>query len=294
MTAHSHTQTAVSPTSNAIEPAPYESRHVDAAGVSLHYLDYGTAGRRAMLCVHGGAASGHWFDFVAAGFSGAHHVLAIDQRGHGDSAWVRPPDYSYERYAADLDEFVKKLDLRDFVLVGHSMGGTVALTYAATYPGRAARLVVVDSTLQMTPDRVAKLREVGTRQGRTHASREEFIARFRLRPADSSAAPEVLRHLANHGASRDADGSWRHKFDRSVYATRESIDGLPHWSHIGIPALLVKGERSQRISPAIFAEVQSRCQHIEFAEVAGADHHVTLDNPAGFTHAVNAFLARHP
>jgi pimeloyl-ACP methyl ester carboxylesterase len=281
MTAHSHTQTAVSHAGAAPQPAPYVSRHVDAAGVSLHYLDYGTAGRRPMLCVHGGAASGHWFDFVAAGFSADHHVLAIDQRGHGDSAWARPPDYSYERYAADLDEVVNKLDLRDFVLVGH-----------ATYPGRAVQLVVVDSTLQMTPDRVAKLREVGTRQGRTHASREEFVARFRLRPADSSAAPEVLRHLANHGACQGADGGWRHKFDRSVYATRDPVDGLPHWNHIRIPALLVKGERSQRISPAIFAEVKSRCPQIEFAEVAGADHHVTLDNPTGFTQAVNAFLAK--
>ena len=294
MTAHSHTQTAVSHAGAATQPAPYVSRHVEVAGVSLHYLDYGTAGRRPMLCVHGGAASGHWFDFVAGGFSTEHHVLAIDQRGHGDSSWVQPPDYSYERYAADLDEVVKKLDLRDFVLVGHSMGGTVALTYASTYPGRAARLVVVDSTLQMTPDRVAKLREVGTRQGRSYTSREEFIARFRLRPADSSASPEVLRHLANHGACQDADGSWRHKFDRGVYATRDPVDGLPHWNSIRIPALLVKGERSQRISPAVFAEVKSRCPQVEFAEVAASDHHVTLDNPAGFTQAVNAFLARHP
>ncbi len=220
-------------------------------------------------------------------------MLAIDQRGHGDSAWAQPPDYTYERYAADLDAVVTKLGLNDFTLIGHSMGGTVALTYAATYPGRVSRLVVVDTTLHMTPDRAAKLREVGTRQGRTHATREEFIARFRLRPADSSAAPEVLRHIANRGACQDKDGSWRHKFDRSVYATRESIDGLPHWNQIRIPALLVKGERSARITPEIVAEVKARCPQIEFTEVAAADHHVTLDNPAGFTRAVKAFLAGH-
>lgn len=277
----------------APQPAPYENRLLEVAGLKLHYQDYGTAGKTPMLCVHGGAASGHWFDFVAPDFNADHHVLSIDQRGHGDSAWAPTPDYTYERYAADLDEFAAKLDLRDFVLIGHSMGGAVALTYAALHPGRVARLVIVDTTLHMTPERIAKLREVGTRPGRTYATREEFISRFRLRPADSSAVPEVLRHLANHAAQQKPDGSWGHKFDRDVYAVRESVDGLPHWNHIRIPALLVKGERSPRITPEIVAEVTRRCPQIEFAEVAGADHHVTLDNPAGFTRAVNAFLTKH-
>jgi pimeloyl-ACP methyl ester carboxylesterase len=102
----------------------------------------------------------------------------------------------------------------------------------------------------------------------------------------------VLRHLAHCGARQLADGRWGHKFDRNVYAVRESIDGLPHWNHIHIPALLVKGGRSQRITPEIFAMVKERCPQIEFAEVANADHHVTLDNPRGFTQAVNAFLTR--
>ncbi len=277
----------------AQKPAPYEDRTIEVAGLNLHFQDYGSAGKRPMICVHGGAASGHWFDFVAGDFCGEHHVLSIDQRGHGDSQWAASFDYTYERYAADLDEFAAKLDLHDFVLIGHSMGGAVALTYAALHPGRLARLVIVDTTLHMTPERIAKLREVGTRPGRTYATREEFITRFRLRPADSSATPEVLRHLANCAVKEYPDGTWGHKFDRNVYAVRESVDGLPHWNKIKIPSLIVKGERSPRITPEIFAEVKNRCPQAEVAEVAGADHHVTLDNPAGFTRAVNAFLARH-
>jgi len=275
------------------QAAPYQDRSIDVAGLKLHYQDYGTAGKTPMVCVHGGAASGHWFDFVAPDFRAEHHVLALDQRGHGDSQWAPTADYTYERYAADLDEFASKLNLRDFVLIGHSMGGAVALTYAALHPGRLARLVIVDTTLHMTPDRIAKLREVGTRPGRTYATREEFITRFRLRPADSSALPEVLQHLANYAAQKNPDGTWGHKFDRDVYAVRESVDGLPHWNHIKVPALLVKGGRSARITPEIVAEVQKRAPQVEFAEVEGADHHVTLDNPAGFTQVVNAFLARH-
>jgi len=280
------------PHPSSLEPAAYVSRFVTAGGLRLHYLDYGTAGKPAMLCLHGGAAHAHWFDFVAPGFTADHRVLALDQRGHGDSDWAAPPDYSYARYAADLAEVVERLDLSDFVLVGHSMGGTVSLEYAAAHPGRAGKLIVVDSTLQMTADRVAALRDVGSRQGSQYATPEEFVARFRLRPAGTLAAPEIIRHLAQNSARRFPDGSWRHKFDRNVYATRETTDGLPRWNHIRIPALLVKAERSQRISPQVFAEVKSRCPHVELAEIPDSDHHVTLDNPEGFVRAASAFLTK--
>jgi len=274
------------------QPASYTSRFVEAGGLRLHYQDYGSTGKPAMLCLHGGAAHAHWFDYIAPGFTGDHHVLALDQRGHGDSEWADPPEYSYERYAADLAEVVEKLDLRDFVLIGHSMGGTVALEFAAAYPGRVGKLIVVDSTLQMTSERVAALRNVGSRQGSNYPTREEFIARYRLRPAGTSAAPEVLRHLAQNSARQFPDGSWRHKFDRNVYATRETTDGLPRWNHIRIPALLVKAQRSQRISPQVFAEVKARCPQVELVEVPLSDHHVTLDNPSGFVSAVKSFLTK--
>ena len=63
--------------------------------------------------------------------------------GCGDSAWADPPVYTFRTYADDIDALVHKLELRDFVLVGHSMGGMVALNYAATHPGRVGKLVVV-------------------------------------------------------------------------------------------------------------------------------------------------------
>ena len=245
-----------------------------------------------MLCIHGGAAHAHWFDFVAPDFAADHHVVSLDQRGHGDSAWAEPPNYAYERFAADLNELVEKLALDNFVLIGHSMGGTIALMYAAAYPGRVNRLVVVDTTLQMTAERVATLREVGARQGSASATREEFVTRFRLRPAGTTAAPGILRHLAQHSGRQHADGNWRHKFDRNVYAMRETVDGLPCWNRIGIPALLVKGELSERITREVFAGVKARCPQIELAEVPNSNHHVTLDNPSGFVRAVRAFLAR--
>ena len=273
------------------EPAPFEDHYVDAGGVKLHYLDYGTARRPAMLCVHGGAASAHWFDYVAGAFSAEYHVRALDLRGHGDSAWVDPPAYAYADYAADLSRVVEKLDLRDFVLVGHSMGGMVSLFYAARYPGRVKKLVVVDTSLKLSEERLNSMRERGSRAGTDYKSREELISRFRLRPTTLAPKHRVDR-IAGFGARQFSDGVWRHKFDRSVYAIREAIDGLPFWKEVKIPALLVKGDRSERITPEIYAAVKERCPQVELAEVANSDHHITLDNPTGFVAAVQPFLAR--
>jgi pimeloyl-ACP methyl ester carboxylesterase len=292
MTSSPNSQISSDPADAGIPPASSTSRFVEVNRLQLHYLDYGTEGRTPMLCLHGGAVNAHWFDFVAGGFDSDYHVRALDQRGHGDSAWAQPPDYTYQRYAADVEELVGKLDLRDFVLMGHSMGGLVSLVYAATYPGRVKRLILVDSTLVATPERTARLHEIGGREGSSYATPEDFVTNFRVRPAGTTAAPGILRHLAERSGRQSADGRWRHKFDRNVYAKRVLLDIPPYWNEIGIPALLVKGGRSERITPEIYRDAKARCPQLELAEVPGADHHVTLDNPPGFVQAVKAWLQK--
>jgi pimeloyl-ACP methyl ester carboxylesterase len=273
------------------QPAPFISRYVEVDGSPLHYLDYGTSGRPPILCVHGGAAHAHWFDFFATGFISDFHVRALDFRGHGDSPWMIPPDYTYERHAADLAEVVERLDLRNFVLIGHSMGGLVSLLYTASYHGRARALIIVDSTLRMPEDRVALLRNVGNRPGSRYATHEEFLSRYRLRPDGTTAAPEIIQHLAGYGGRQLPDGSWIHKFDRHVYAQRNSFDGIPLCSRVTIPTLVVKGGRSPRVTPQLIAEAQAQCSSLDVVEVPHSDHHVFLDNPPGFERVVKSFLA---
>jgi pimeloyl-ACP methyl ester carboxylesterase len=272
-------------------PAAYTSRRVAAGGLQLHYLDYGTAGKPALLCIHGSAANAHWYDFAAAGLQPDFHVRALDLRGHGDSEWAATPDYSYRRYADDLAEVVTALALERFTLIGHSMGGMVSLLYAATYPGRLEKLVIVDTTMRMMADRIANFHTIGAREGTRYATEAEYLQRYRLRPG-GHAAPEVLAQIARHAGRQDEDGTWRHKFDRKVYATREPMDVTSCWDRIRVPALLVKGALSARISPQIVAEVRSRAPQVEVAEVPHADHHLTLDNPQGFVDAVRSFLLR--
>jgi pimeloyl-ACP methyl ester carboxylesterase len=281
------------PSEGPLEPAPFKSNFVDLGDVKLHYLDYGTAGLPPMLCVHGGAAHAHWFDFVAPGFTPDYHVRALDLRGHGDSEYVDPDSYNYKDYASDINKTVEKLDLRDFVLLGHSMGGAVSLLYAATYPGRAKKMILVDTSVKLSPQRIAEMRDVGSRPGRNYASKEEIMSRFKLRPGESLATPEVLRYIASHSVRQVEDGTWRYKFDRAVYATRESEDWMPLWKDIKIPTLLVKGDKSGRITQQIHEEIKTHAPQVELVEVSNSDHHVTLDSPTHFISLVKAFLAKH-
>jgi pimeloyl-ACP methyl ester carboxylesterase len=277
---------------NSIPPAPSTSHFIEAGGLRLHHLDYGTAGRPAMLCIHGGGANAHWYDYVAASFNQQYHVRAIDLRGHGDSAWAEPPNYSFDDYAAEVNAVVEKLDLCNFVLIGHSMGGLVSLTYMKHFGGRVAKLVIVDSSPRMSEARKAEIHSVGARPSRTYATREEVVTRYRLRPEGTSAPREVVRHLAENGVGQAQDGTWRLKFDRRIFANRVFADGIPCWASVRVPALLIKGELSSRITPESFALVKEACSHVELVEIKGSDHHVTLDNPAAFSRAVQAFLAK--
>lgn len=280
----------------AFEPAGYTEYFVAIDGLRLRVQDYGSVGKPPMLCVHGGGANGHWFDFVAAGFNADYHVRTVDLRGHGDSDWDRatPPNYNYTRHAADIHELTEKLDLRDFVLVGHSMGGMVSIVYTSTFPGRAKALIVVDSNLAVTPERIANFNAVANRQGRDYADQGEFIANYRVRPGGSTAPPEALRYIARHSGRRFDDGRWRHKVDRRVYSDRELIDSFGCWDRIKIPALLMKGGKSARMTPEAIADVQSRAPQVRMTVVPDADHHITLDNPRGFIRAARDFLATVP
>jgi pimeloyl-ACP methyl ester carboxylesterase len=280
-------------TVTALAPAASASRFVEAFGLRLHYLDYGSAGRTPMLCLHGGAANAHWFDFVAASFTGGYHVRAMDHRGHGDSQWADAADYSYEHYAAEINEVVTRLDLRDFVLVGHSMGGKTSLTYASTYPGRVARLLVIDSNMDMTLQRLEQMRRMGRKPRDPYATREDFVAQFHVRPKGSNAAPEVTHHIALHCCKQMPEGTWRHKFDPRIHSEHKYVDSLACWEKIRIPAMLIKADLSERVTPKIRAEVKARCPTAEFSEVTNSHHHITLDNPSGFVRAMNDFLARH-
>ena len=83
-----------------------------ANGLVLNCVDYGGEGKQPMLFLHGGSAHAHWWDFVAPAFVGDFHVLALDQRGHGESEWADEWAYGSRHYVSDLDQVIDALGVR--------------------------------------------------------------------------------------------------------------------------------------------------------------------------------------
>ncbi len=121
-----------------------QDKSVTANGLKLHYLDWGTVGKPPMVLLHGLRGHAHSWDDVSAAMCRDFHVLALDQRGRGDSDWAPDGDYTTPAYVADLAAFSEILGLASFVLVGHSMGGRNSIAFTARYPEKANKLVLVD------------------------------------------------------------------------------------------------------------------------------------------------------
>jgi len=283
--------------SSTLQPVTGVSRFVSVGKLRLHYLDFGQSTnspaadpRPKMVCLHGGAAQAHWFDFVVEAFLSTYRVLSLDLRGHGDSDWGPASDYSYRHYGDDVGRFIQTLEIGPVVLAGHSMGGMVSLVAAAEYPVEVGTLIVIDSMMQMSPERASTLRGIGQGKGRSFATREDYIAGFKIRPEGSSAEAEVVYHMACTSCRRFEDGQWRNKFDRNVYARRHPIDGYDYWARVKAPVLLVAGGNSDRITPQVRNRVRGVCPQVALVQVADSGHHVTLDNPIGYREAVSAYL----
>lgn len=166
----------------------WESASIPGPAGSLH-LRYREGGRGTpVLLVHGLAGHGrHWLDLMGRLAEAGHPVAAPDLRGHGRSDASGSLHYEVEDYAADLEAFAHALGWRRFVVVGHSLGGAIAVEYSARHPDRVAGLLLVDPNGDMTragEDGVAAL--VAEVRREPH---REFEFHFRQFLVDSS--PEV-------------------------------------------------------------------------------------------------------
>ena len=163
------------------------NRRLAVRGLDLHVLEWGPPAGTGVLLLHGGAAHAHWFDAVATALGDGRHVAALDQRGHGESAWARPPAYATEDFAGDVVGVLDALGWESAVLIGHSMGGHNAIGCAAWHPGRVRALVIVDSRPAIPPERLDQMKERGARPHRRHATVEAAAAAFRLLPPETRA-----------------------------------------------------------------------------------------------------------
>src|SRR3954466_11867192 len=132
-----------------------EHRDVVVAGARVAYRAWGPAGAPGVVLVHGGAAHSGWWDHVGPLLTG-HRVVALDLTGHGDSD--RRTEYDPLLWAREVVAVAAAADLYRPVVVGHSMGGWVAVTVGVQHAAEVASVVVIDSPLNDQPPDEARLR----------------------------------------------------------------------------------------------------------------------------------------
>lgn len=266
------------------------SHFIRANGIRLHVLEWGTQTERPVLLLHGGSAHAHWWTFVAPALVHHHRVLAVDLRGHGDSEWAEPPDYAIATHAADIVALAAALDLDQLRLVGHSLGGLVAIASAAALASRLAALVIVDTAGRLGARSMRYLNALSHWPHPTYASRAEGVRRFRLLPSVHAAATAVREHVAAHALRDTGDGTWTLKFDRRALALGQAIDLIAQLKAVEVPTLIVRGALSPHVSPNMLNELHAMLRRGSVAEIAEAHHHVMLDAPDELGRVLADFL----
>jgi pimeloyl-ACP methyl ester carboxylesterase len=274
--------------------ATARDRVVAVGALRLHMLEWTGDGARegGLVFLHGGSAHAHWFDAVIGPFAGGHHVVALDQRGHGQSDWPSPPAYATEDFVGDLLGVVDALGWRRAVVVGHSMGGHNAMAFAARYPERVRALVIVDARPAIPEERLGYLRSRGARATRRpHATRADAVATFRLVPRETAADAALLQHMAEMGVV-EREGGWVYRFDPDANRMRRPADNWLVLPRVTAPTLVLRAALSP-VLPVDHAErIRALVPGATLVEIPGAYHHVTLDQPAAVAAALADFLAR--
>ena len=279
----------------ATETAPTD-KFVTANELRFHYLDWGYPDSPAMLLLHGFAQTCHSWDFVALSFCDRFHVMALDQRGHGDSDWSPDGDYSPEAHQRDLHAIVEALGLNDFVLIGLSMGGRNSFTYAANSGDKVKALVIVDAAPENLRGGGENIRRFVQQEDELD-SVDEFVARVqRFNPRRPV---EQIRGSILHNLKQLTNGKWSWKYDKRLRSPERRMGSDPQaaerlWGYVEslrCPTLVVRGGASDVVALETADAMRGRIPNGRLATVENAGHLVMGDNPAGFQRAVAGFLA---
>ena len=263
---------------------------VRVGGLRLHYAAWGPRAVPPLLLLHGGAANTHWFDWLAPRLAGAFRVLALDFPGHGQSDWPRPPRYRMGDFVAAVVGFAEAMGLRRLDLVGHSMGGKVAMLLAATHPRRVRSLVILDATPDVSADGLAEMRQIGTRPMRLFPSRTAAARAFRLIPRETVVPAARLRALAARSTRHRGHGRWSIGPDREFFGRVVPRVAWPLLPRILCPTLVLRAERSSILSRQTAEMLRRAIPGATLHEVPHTCHHLVFERPAEVGRAIRDFL----
>lgn len=276
-------------------------RHLVVNGLRLHYLDWDPPTRPArrdhpsLLFLHGGRLTAHTWDLVCLALRSRFRCVAVDLRGHGDSEWSPGIDYGLAAHMRDIRGVIEQLDMRRPVLIGHSLGGLHAMTYAVDAVHELAGLVLVDVAPKVRQAGAQRIVDFGLNDPGP-GSLEDFVGRaLAFNPRRD---PRLLRYSLRHNLRQLPNDNWTWKWDPRRN-TPEHYASIEHdlaqlagaTSAITCPVLVVRGADSDVLDNTQAANFAATLPDGRFAEVRSAGHNIQGDNPRGLADALTGFLA---
>jgi pimeloyl-ACP methyl ester carboxylesterase len=263
---------------------------VTANGLRLHVVETGeaSAGRPAIILLHGIARHAHTFDHITGQFARTYRVLAVDMRGHGESAWSQQGAYLVQDYVKDLEGLVDELRLTRVTLLGNSTGGRVAQVYAGLHSDRVAKLVVED----VGPERPQNIADAFARRVEQEkngwASEDELVAQL---VTQNRRTPEpLLRTYAHFGLKRRDDGRLIWKRDPNLVKGFVETELWDSVRKITAPTLYVIGGGSRIVPPETQQKLKDTLPNVRIVVMPGLGHYPDEEDTGGFMKIVTQFL----
>jgi pimeloyl-ACP methyl ester carboxylesterase len=280
-------------------PTQPESKTLKVNDLALHYLEWGKPEAPPIVCVHGYTSSAQAFNALARHFQDRYRILALDVRGHGESAWSPTGAYRYADQASDLAAFAGQVGLDKFVLIGTSMGGIIAMAYAAEQAERLRGLVINDigPDAEAGSQRITQM--VGSRPDDFATLEDAITYRAAASPITAARSLEDQRELALGVLRRRGDGRWMWKMDpayirqRVEHGPQQRPPLWPALHALACPALVVWGTESDVLSEAQVLRMVDALPRGELVRVPGIGHAPTLVEPVVLA-ALDRFLGSLP
>ena len=263
------------------------------SGLRLHFLRWGQPSGVPLVLLHGLRAYAQTWESLVQSLGEGYCVYALDQRGRGLSDWAVPESYHTQSYVEDLEDLVAHVELKRFVLLGHSLGGANALEYARQHPGKLSGLIIED----IGPG--SSSQGDGAARIRREMSQTPFqfdgwdAARAFWKTSRPGLSEEGLASRLAHSMKEQRGAvTWRHDQQGIAQArlTIEPTDLWPAVRALDCPTLFIRGGRSDFLPPAMLEAMSTSNPHVQTAEVADASHYVHDDQGPVFNALVADFV----
>ena len=240
----------------------YRSCNVVVRRQRFHFLEWGAHEAPPILLLHGGHQSAHSWDLVSLHLAQKYRIIALDQRGHGDSEWARNGDYSNHTMALDAQAFTQAIGLENPIIMGHSMGGRNTLMLTRLDPSYPRALVIVDvgpETMEAGRKTISNF----VKKNEIFDDLEHFVRN--VREYDPYRSREHIERTVKYNMLQRPDGKFISKCDYRRWrgeiqvpeGDRDKIS-LDDVSKFELPALVVRGENSNILAPEAAELFRSR------------------------------------